>query len=227
MQSHPGGVDIKSNQNRSASGSRIGRPTREESRRRQEELLETALDIFLEKGFEQTTMAAIATAAGMSKRTVYAKYKDKEDLFKAALLHAIDSYTISLETLQALESGDLEKTLRAVARQRIDNVTTPAGVRLQRIVGTQSYRFPELFNAAFEQGTGPTINYLCDLFQRHNALGTTDIGDYHRAAYAFLNLVVGSPVRYIVAGHPLTEREIEERVRFSVGLFLNGVLKRG
>lgn len=162
----------------------------------------------------------------MSKRTVYAKYKDKEDLFKAALYQAIEGYTISLEILRALETDDLEETLKAVARQRIDNVATPAGVRLQRIVGTQSYRFPELFNRAFEQGTGPTITYLCDLFQRHNALGTTDIGDCHQAAFAFLTLVVGNPVRYIVAGHPLTEREIEDRVHFSVELFLNGALKR-
>lgn len=219
-------MEIKPVQNRSAGGSRIGRPSREESRRRQEELLETAFDIFLEKGYEQTTIAAIAAAAGMSKRTVYAKYKDKEDLFQAALRRAIDSYTIPLEMLQTQETDDLEETLTVLARQRIANVATPTGVRLQRMVATQSYRFPKLFNKVFEKGMGPTVAYLCDLFQRHNALGTTDIGDCEQAAYAFLTLVVGGPARIITAGNPLTEREIEDRIHFTVGLFLNGVLKR-
>src|SRR5690625_5216802 len=46
---------------------RMGRPTREEAKRRQENLLEVALDMFLERGFDETTVEDIATAARMSK----------------------------------------------------------------------------------------------------------------------------------------------------------------
>ncbi len=206
--------------------SRIGRPTREESERRQEELLECALDIFLERGYDQTTMADIAAFAGMSKRTLYAKYEDKADLFRAAVRRAVERYTLPIEAMEAVATDDLESTLTAVARLRIANLATPAGIKLQRVLNTQSYRFPDLFNAAFEETTGPTIDFLAALFERHNALGVTRVPDPRRAAVAFLSLVIGAPARIITSGNPLPEPEIEARVKFSVQLFLNGIRPR-
>lgn len=205
---------------------RIGRPTREESQRRQEELLECALDTFLERGFEQTTMEQIAITVGMSKRTVYARYPDKDSLFKAAVRRAIERYTVPLETLQAVETEDLEETLTAVARIRISNVATPTGIKLQRILSTQSFRFPELFEDSFRDTTGATIEFLSGLFIRHNARGNTSVEDPEQAAFAFLSMVVGGPARLITYGSHISEEEIEKRVRFSVHLFLNGICPR-
>ena len=65
-----------------------GRPTLSN-----EELLDTALDLFLENGFERTSIEAICSAAGMAKRTVYARYGDKTSLFQAAINRAIDDHT--------------------------------------------------------------------------------------------------------------------------------------
>ena len=59
-----------------------GRPTREQAELRREELLDRALELFLENGFELVTMEAIAAAVGMTKRTVYARYEDKCALFR-------------------------------------------------------------------------------------------------------------------------------------------------
>src|SRR3954452_1909284 len=64
---------------------RAGRPTREEAVARHEALLEVALDHFLEKGFEQATIEAIAQDARATKRTIYARYADKAALFHAAV----------------------------------------------------------------------------------------------------------------------------------------------
>src|ERR1700733_10039359 len=69
--------------------SRAGRPTRDQAAARQLELLDTALDMFLDKGFEQTTMEAVAAAVGMTKRTIYARYDDKAALFLATVQRAI------------------------------------------------------------------------------------------------------------------------------------------
>ena len=63
--------------------SRAGRPTREQAEARHNELLEAALDHFLDKGFEVATIEAIAQSVGMTKRTVYARYPDKIALFRA------------------------------------------------------------------------------------------------------------------------------------------------
>jgi TetR/AcrR family transcriptional repressor of mexJK operon len=192
-------------------------------------LLGVALDIFLEKGFEQTTIEEIATRVGMSKRTVYARYDDKGALFRAAVHRAITLYTIPRAAIEAAVAGDgddLEQTLLAVARQRIANLATPVATKLQRILSAQSYRFPELFHAAFEEGAGPVIDFLCDLFERHNARGEITLPDPRSAASAFLSLAVSGPGRVIVSGNVLDDAQIDARVRFAVNLFLNGARRR-
>jgi len=204
----------------------VGRPTRGQQELRHEELLEVALDIFLERGFEQTTMEEIALCVGMSKRTVYARFDDKAALFKAAVRRAIERYTVSRDALEAVATDDLEETLKAIARLRISNLATPVATKLQRILSAQSYRFPELFHAAFEQGAGPTIDFLSDLFKRHSERGDIIVTEPRRAAAAFLSLVVGGPARIIVSGNKLDGPEIETRIQFALGLFLNGVRRR-
>jgi len=205
---------------------RAGRPTRDQQEQRHEELLNVALDIFLERGFEQTTMVDIATAVGMSKRTVYARYDDKAALFKAAVHRAIERYTIPREALEAVATDDLEETLAAVARLRAANAATPNSIRLQRILSAQSYRFPELSHVAFEEGAGPGITFLCDLFARHEARGEISVPQPARAASAFLSLALGGTARALVTGNSVHQDEVEERIAFAVGLFMGGVRLR-
>ena len=185
-----------------------------------------ALDVFLEKGYEPTTMEEIAQRVGMSKRTVYARYPEKSALFKAAVQRAVDTYTVSIEAVGAVATDKLEGTLVAVARQRIANIATPNGIKLQRILTAQSHRFPELFHAAFEQGTGPTIAFLEELFRHYTRRGEIRVIEPRRAATAFLSLAAGGPARAIVAGERLEERDIDKHVRFAVRLFLDGVRPR-
>ena len=94
---------------------RAGRPTREQAQARHIELLDIALDHFLEKGFEQATIEAIASDVGMTKRTVYSRYPEKALLFLAAVQRAIERQIVSLETLRDMETGDLEETLTIMA----------------------------------------------------------------------------------------------------------------
>ena len=171
-------------------------------------------------------MEEIATHVGMSKRTVYARYADKAALFKAAVHRAIQRYTVPREAIEAVATDDLEATLTAIARLRIANLATPVATKLQRILNAQSYRFPDLFNASFEQGTGPTILFLCDLFTRSTARGELNLTEPRRAAAAFLSLVVGGPARIILSGNALDEQEIATRVGFAVRLFLDGARPR-
>jgi AcrR family transcriptional regulator len=203
-----------------------GRPTREQQQQRSVELLNVALDTFLEQGFDQTTMEAIATRVGMSKRTIYARYEDKSALFRAAVRRAIQDYTVPRSALEAVKSANLAATLSAVARLRIANISTPMGTKLQRILSAQSHRFPELFNEAFEEGVGPTIEFLCEQFQQANARGEIAVSSLQRTAVAFLSLVVSGPSRIIVSGNALDDREISRRIQFAVNLFMNGVRPR-
>jgi AcrR family transcriptional regulator len=203
-----------------------GRPTREQAELRHEELLDRALELFLEHGYELATIEAIAAAVGMTKRTVYARYPDKAALFKAAVQRAIDHWIVPIETMRAAETADLEATLMAVGRIRMLNAISPAGIRLQRVINTESYRFPEIFSVAYEQGSRPTVEFLADLFRRRAAAGEVSIEDPEIAAAAFLSMVVGGPARAIWFGGSAMPATLEARMRVCVRLFLNGVRPR-
>jgi len=203
-----------------------GRPTREQAELRRQELLDRALELFLEHGYEQTTLDMIAAAVGMTKRTVYARYEDKAALFRAAVQRAIDRWIVPVEAMRAVETGDLEATLTAIAKIRMANAMSPAGVRLQRIINAESYRFPEIFTVAYEQGSRPTVAYIADLLRRRAGAGEVSVEDPEIAAATFLSMVVGGPARVIWLGGSVDQAALERRIGVTVRLFLNGVRPR-
>ena len=81
--------------------------------RRRPFVLDAAYDLFLEKGFEGTSMDAIASAAGVSKPVVYDCFASKDELFTAMLDR--EEERILVETGKALAttgtSDDPEATL--------------------------------------------------------------------------------------------------------------------
>ena len=95
----------------------------------------------------------------MTKRTVYARYADKASLFHAAVQRAIERQIVPQDVLAGFDKGDLAETLESIARLRIGQVMTPNGLRLQRIINTESYRFPEIFtdNYRAERQTGDRL----------------------------------------------------------------------
>jgi len=198
-------------------------PTRERRPRRpslsNEAFLDKALDLFLEQGFERTSIEAITASAGMAKRTVYLRYGDKTSLFKAALQRAIEDWIVPVERLRAAERGDLETSLLAIGQILVDNILSPAGLRLLRLTNAESGRMPEIGDYTVHQGTDQTIAYLADLFRRH--LG--DFAEAEDAAEAFLNLVVGGPANAAAWGVAQDPATISRRTRYSVRLFLHGL----
>lgn len=65
-------------------------------------LMESAYDLFIEKGFHKTTIAMISNHAGLGKGTFYLYFKDKEDVRDAIIVQK------SAQILQAA-MDDLEK----------------------------------------------------------------------------------------------------------------------
>jgi len=204
-----------------------GRPTREQAEARHEELLDAALEEFLEHGFELTTIEMVATRVSMTRRTVYARYADKAALFRAAVQRAIERQIVPPDVLAGFDKGDLAETLESVARLRIGQVMTPNGLRLQRIINTESYRFPEIFTANFEQSAKPVLDFVAGVLDRAAAAGRISPTDSGSAASAFMSMVVGGQVRAIVSGRAPTRAELDRKVTFTVRLLLDGLRPRG
>jgi AcrR family transcriptional regulator len=204
-----------------------GRPTTEQAEARHEELLDAALDLFLEHGFELTTIEMIAARINMTKRTVYARYADKAALFHAAVQRAIERQIVPQDVLAGFDQGDLAATLESVARLRIGQVMTPNGLRLQRIINTESYRFPGIFTDNFEQSAKPVLDFVAGVLDRAIAAGQIAPTDSGFAASAFMSMVVGGQVRAIVSGRVPTRAELDRKVNFTVRLLLDGLRSRG
>lgn len=197
---------------------RPGRPTLSN-----EELLDTALDLFLENGFDRTSIDAVASAAGMAKRTIYARYEDKTQLFKAALQRAISIWIVPVDRLDSAECDSLEDTLLGVGRILVANLMSPAGLRLLRLTNAESGRLPEIGAYNVEEGTKPTIDWLARLFVRRlgDGLGPANA---QAAGEAFLHLVVGGPAIDAAWGVRRDEAAVDRHTRFAVRLFLHGLI---
>jgi TetR/AcrR family transcriptional repressor of mexJK operon len=202
--------------------SRAGRPAKSEAEMRRTMTLDRALDVFLERGYEGATVDLIAAAAGASKRTLYAHYENKTTLFKAAVMRAIELYAIEGAKVEVAESDNLEETLFALGHKRLTHVVSPVGMRLQRILNAEAYRFPEIFEWAIERGSRPMNLLLANVLRKYMAIGQVEVDDPDHAAAAFLSMVVGGPARMMQAGGQINEMKLEESVRRSVRLFLRG-----
>ncbi len=207
------------------SGRGPGRPTREQIEARNRELLDTALDLFLERGFEGTTIEAIIDAVGMARRTIYTRYGDKITLFKAALQRAIDDWVVPAERLHAAESGDLEETLIRIARMMVANVKSPSGIRLARIANAEVFRMPDIGAYLWERTAEVALTYLVELFRRrlYPAASGTLAED---AAGAFLMLVVEGAFQ-MVTWSRLSDEEFDRQIVYRTRLFLNGARSIG
>ncbi len=205
---------------------RAGRPTREQAKARLAELLDCAFDHFLDKGYDTATIEAIAADVSMTKRTVYARYPDKPALFRAALRRGAQKHAVGQATIEATRADTLEQTLINLAMLRISLAATPEGMKLQRLINTESYRFPDVFQTYYDISAMPTMRFLAKLLEAETESGRLAVDDTMLAANIFMSMVASGPVRLLLSGTSLPGEEVDKRVRFAVQLFLKGVEPR-
>lgn len=80
--------------------------------RRRPMVLDAAFELFLERGYDGTSMEAVAAAVGVTKPVVYACYPSKEELFKALLRREEERVLAEITAaLPAAAEDDLEAAL--------------------------------------------------------------------------------------------------------------------
>jgi AcrR family transcriptional regulator len=114
-----------------ASETSLGRPGLRERKKQQtrDTIASVALELFAQRGYEQTTLADVADAANVSKRTIFAYFDSKEDilfcdqpLLYERLKRKLDERPAGATTVDALREfvsslGPLDET--AILRKRI------------------------------------------------------------------------------------------------------------
>jgi AcrR family transcriptional regulator len=75
---------------------------------RREEFLAVALKLFSEREYAAVTIKAIAAEAGVNPALLYYYYKDKEDLFRATLEHAVTEAMDQYEVVASRHSDPVD-----------------------------------------------------------------------------------------------------------------------
>jgi TetR/AcrR family transcriptional regulator, mexJK operon transcriptional repressor len=212
----------------SVAKSRGGRPTKSAAIQRDLRLIEVATRLFLERGFEATSIDAVAEAARVSKPTVYARYRDKRGLFEAVLRREISRWLSPLSTAAEMQfskpSGvSVEHCLLELGRQMLVMVSGPEPGALSRIVAAQATNFPELARLAEEEGYLKAVSTMARLFDRMVADGALRIEDTTVAAEVYLNITVGHTFRQATNGIPIDVKAEEKRLRASLRLLMAGI----
>ncbi len=113
------------------------------------ELLDAALDLFVEKGFAATRSEEVAARAGVSKGTLFLYFPSKEELFKAVVRENISGrFNEWNQEFEAYEgsSADMVRYCMKVWWDRL-GATRASGIT--KLMLSESRNFPEL--AAFYQ----------------------------------------------------------------------------
>lgn len=209
-----------------------GRPTREEAARREARIVEVARQLFIERGFDSTSIDAVAEAAGVSKPTLYARYRDKRALFEAVLNERVREWLAPLSaaaealTLQA-EPRDAEEVLNALSRTLLARSQDPGAAALTRCIVAQALQFPDLAKLAYEEGWLRGVRAVARLLEVLVAQGQIEIDDVEIAADLFLNLILGRSSKQALYGIQVDSEAQENRRRAAVALFLAGVRRSG
>lgn len=205
-----------------------GRPTRDEAARRDQRLVEVAARLFIDRGFDGTTMDAVAATAGVSKPTVYARYHDKAALFEAVLKGRIGEWLAPVAAAAEARAaevgpGDIENALHDLSRALLASSTGPDRAALQRCLVAQALQFPELARFAHEEGWLRAVRAVASVLEDFTARGRIRVEDPEMAADLFVNLVLGRASRLSLYGIPVDAETQERRRRMAVSVFLDGI----
>lgn len=126
-------------------------------------IIKVASQLFSDDGYESVTMAAVATACGLSEGTLYNYFRDKSDLALRVTVAAFDRYADEAERIVA-DSASLQQGLEALIALELRILIEARGMMriwLREVRGAQSY--PQ---SAARDVLRRFSNHLIALFQK-------------------------------------------------------------
>ncbi len=192
---------------------------------RQEKIKAVALELFLTKGYQETSLSDIIKLSGGSYSNIYDSFKSKEGLFFEILddickkhFHLIYSKT------QEIKNSTLKEILTSFGLAFLEIFNQPEAVAFGKIVYSQVYdKDRHLANWIENNQQNFSYNILMDFFKQQNnsymkknaeklaVLFCTML----KEPYHHLNVLINAPLK--------NKKEQKEHVEFVVNVFLNGI----
>ena len=182
--------------------------------------------MFLRKGYAGTTMEEIAALAGLTKRTVYNNYADKDALFIQIVMEVItyaEEFARGLheEFTARVTAANLQPTLDDQGRRLALAIMRPEVVALRRLLIGESREFPALGAKYFDRAPGQVLDALASGFDHLGQVGLLRVADARIAAAQFAYLVAGEPLdRAVLVGKTPPREHVIACAREGVQTFL-------
>jgi AcrR family transcriptional regulator len=185
------------------------------------QILHGAATIFASDGYEGASMSRIAAAANVSKGTLYNHFESKAQLFSAFIEQTCNAFLAEVFAVNEEDDG-LESGLSAIGRRIIAMMVSPMGEVIQRVVGAEAIKFPEVAKIFFNAGPARATGQMAAWLQRQENLGRLVVPDAQFAAEQFFALCqtrIGLQSRLHLGPSP-SEEEITHLVEAAVRMFL-------
>ena len=197
-----------------------------------EAIAQAALRLFLRDGYERTSVDAIAAEAGVSKRTIYNRYTDKENLFRSVLQ---DMFTDSMAAFARMADAhltdvtDVGRDLTAFLKESAVTLTlAPDRIALIRVILTEAPYFPALLRR--ERGHEGMHATLARVLGRLAEAGKLAVTDPDEAAEHLFALTLGrASNESMFSGGKLSDAQVDRIITGGVRVFLRayGPARRG
>ncbi len=159
-------------------------------------VLQTALFLFGEKGYNGVTMDSIASTLNISKSSLYQYCSSKEDLFSQIL----QSSSFNLYTQNLSSNGhdiDIRETIKSIGKSYIQIGDNPQRSSLLKTVIKDSAQFPELGKLYYSQGIKPACTNIMNYIKHHCRQQGIPFRNPSKL-FAFILTYVGSLQSYIL-----------------------------
>jgi len=197
----------------------LGRPKLKDVAAIDDKLLAIALREFLEHGYGGASMANIVKIAGGSKTTLYSRYASKEALFRAIVYDQIEDLAPS-ESLQSNSRPlDLEQGLNSYANHMLELSLQGELLGVNRLIYSESHRFPELGAAAAER-TELGIQRIAEFIRECAKRDGIACKDPDSVAEAFILMIRGWYVNILLTNRQVSSKQREQWVKRAVRTLL-------
>ena len=194
-------------------------------------IVQAALDLFLRDGFARTSVDAIAAAAGVSKRTIYNHYGDKETLFLSVIGDTYDSMIGTVEDLMDkyltdLPDDEVEAGITTFSREvAMFAARAPQRSAMIRLMMAEAPHFPPL--RVVQMRPRSITGAIAERLIRLAARGLLDVPEPTEAANHLFALTMGQMNnRTLFGALPLSDAEITAMATSGAQAFLRAYRPR-
>ena len=191
--------------------------TRSEIKRQQ--IIEAAVAVFMEKGYEAASMDLISARAEVSKRTVYNHFTSKELLFEA-IIEKVYAHGEDFSAIAFDPKRDLQEQFEEIAHVYISFATSSNYININRVVVSEFVRDHVTSNKAREQFV-PDEPPLDAFITAAIVAGKIRPVDPGYAATQFFSLIKAFTYWPMLLGSPLPSKEVlDVIIEDNVNMFL-------